>query len=109
MSPGDIVWIEFPGAHLTKHRPAVILSSMAYHANRPDVIVGLVTSQIGKSTSPTDYALQDWQSAGLRVPSSFRAFLVTLPRTAIVSTMGSVTEQDWHEVKARVKIALDIV
>ena len=41
--PGDVVWLEFPGALITKRRPAVVLSSNEYHAVRPDVIVGLVT------------------------------------------------------------------
>lgn len=46
MKPGDVVWIVFPGVVQTKSRPAVILSSATYHTTRPDVIVGLVTSQI---------------------------------------------------------------
>jgi mRNA interferase MazF len=79
MNPGDVVWIEFPGVVQTERRPAVILSSATYHSTRPDIIVGLITSQTSKSTSPTDYLIRDWQAAGLRVPSSFRAFIVTLP------------------------------
>jgi mRNA interferase MazF len=73
MKPGDVLWIEFPGVVQTKRRPAVVLSTAAYHLHRPDVIVGLVTSQTAKSTSPTDYLIQDWQRAGLRLPSTFRA------------------------------------
>ena len=108
MNPGDVVWIEFPGVVQTKRRPAVILSSSTYHAARPDIIVGLVTSQTSKSTSPTDHMIQDWQSAGLRVPSAFRAFIVTLPRTAVISTMGTLTKSDWNAVVARVKSALEL-
>lgn len=108
MNPGDVVWIEFPGVVQTKRRPAVVLSSSAYHSTRPDIIVGLITSQTAKSTSPTDHLIQDWQVAGLRVPSSFRAFIVTLPRTAVVSTMGTLARADWNEVVARVKLALEL-
>lgn len=79
MNPGDVVWIDFPGVVQTKRRPAVVLSSATYHAARPDVIVGLITSQTSKATSPTDFPIHDWQAAGLRVPSAFRAFIVTLP------------------------------
>jgi mRNA interferase MazF len=108
LNSGDVVWIEFPGVVQTKRRPAVILSSSTYHATRPDIIVGLITSQTSKSTSPTDHVLQDWQSAGLRVPSAFRAFIVTLPRSAIVSTMGALIQADWNEVTHRVKLALEL-
>ena len=108
MNPGDVVWIEFPGVVQTKRRPAVVLSSSTYHATRPDIIVGLVTSQTSKSTAPTDFVIQGWQAAGLRLPSAFRAFIVTLPRSAVVSTMGSLARPDWSEVIARVKLAMEL-
>ncbi len=75
---GDVVTVDFPGVTGIKRRPAVILSSETYHASRPDVIVGLITTQT-TALGITDYALQDWQSAGLRVASIFRSFIVTLP------------------------------
>ncbi|WNN92036.1 type II toxin-antitoxin system PemK/MazF family toxin [Gloeocapsopsis dulcis] len=37
--------VDFPGVTGIKRRPAVVLSSDTYHANRPDVIVGLITTQ----------------------------------------------------------------
>jgi mRNA interferase MazF len=108
MNPGDVIWIDFPGVVQTKRRPAVILSSPTYHTTRPDLIVGLITSQIAKAVAPTDHLLQDWQSAGLRVPSAFRSFLLTLPQSAIVSTMGTLSPADWLEVTRRVRLALDL-
>ena len=54
----DIVAVEFPGVTGVKRRPAVVLSSAAYHAARPDVIVGLVTSQ-SVALGPTDHQIQD--------------------------------------------------
>jgi mRNA interferase MazF len=108
MTQGELIWIDFPGVIQTKRRPAVILSSATYHASRPDIMVGLITSQTAKANSPTDYLLADWQSAGLRVPSAFRAFILTLPQTAIVSTMGRLSPGDWASVVACVKLALDI-
>lgn len=108
MNPGEVVWIDFPGVVQTKRRPAVILSSASYHSTRPDVIIGLITSQIVKATAQTDHVLNDWQSAGLRVPSAFRAFLVTLPQSSIGSTMGELSPADWSQVASRVKLALDV-
>ena len=108
MNPGEVVWIDFPGVVQTKRRPAVILSSSTYHATRPDIIVGLVTGHASKATAPTDFLIQDWQAAGLRVPSAFRAFIVTLPQPAVVSTMGTLAPPDWNEVVMRVKMAMDL-
>jgi len=108
MNPSDVVWIDFPGVVQTKRRPAVVLSSATYHSSRPDIIVGLITSQTSKSTSPTDHLIQNWQAAGLRVPSSFRAFIITLPRSAVVSKMGTLSRPDWNQVVTRVKLAMEL-
>jgi mRNA interferase MazF len=77
---GEIVVVDFPGVTGTKRRPAVVLSSPTYHAARPDVILGIITTQVASSDTVTDYTLHDWKAAGLRKPSAFRAFLVTVPR-----------------------------
>ena len=104
---GDVVVAEFPGVTGVKRRRCVVLSSDAYHAARPDVIVGLITSQTAAAIGPTDYPLQDRAAAGLRVPSAFRAFLATIPRSSMtVAPIGRLSEQDWQSVLARVKTAL---
>ncbi len=45
LNAGDLVSVDFPGVTGVKRRPAVILSSATYHAIRPDIIIGLITSQ----------------------------------------------------------------
>ena len=104
-NPGDVVTVDFPGVTGIKRRPAVVLSSATYHANRPDVIVGLITTQTTE-LGVTDYVLQDWQAAGLRVASVFRSFIVTLPPTANLICIGQLSDADWQGVRACVKIAL---
>ena len=44
---GDIVLVPFPltDQSTTKRRPAVVISSQAYHRQRPDLIIMAVTSQ----------------------------------------------------------------
>ncbi len=95
---GDIVVVDFPGVQGTKRRPAVVVSSDLYHQVRPDVIVGLLTSQVSSAIGPTDYVLQDWQSSNLRVESAFRSFFVTLPQRAITASIGRVTQRDWQSI-----------
>src|SRR5690349_4134760 len=103
---GDVVIADFPGVMGVKRRPAVVLSSAAYHAARPDVIIGLITSQTAAAIGPTDCLLQDWAAEGLRVPSAFRSFVVTVPRSAIFAEVGSLSTHDWQAVRERVRIAL---
>ena len=104
LNSGDLVSVDFPGVTGIKRRPAVILSSATYHAIPPDIIVGLITSQI-KGLGDTDYILQDWAVAGLRVESIFRSFIVTLPRSANIIQIGHLSERDWQAVRACIKIA----
>jgi len=103
-NPGDVVVIDFPGVTGVKRRPAVVVSSAAYHASRPDVIVGLITSQT-IAPGQTDYILQDWSRAGLRVPSIFRSFFATLPPTAHPAVVGHLSDRDWRGVCWSVKTA----
>jgi mRNA interferase MazF len=104
LNPGDLVSVDFPGVTVVKRRPAIILSSATYHAIRPDIIVGLITSQT-KGLGATDYILQDWAAAGLRVESIFRSFIITLPRSTNIIQIGHLSERDWQAVRACLKIA----
>jgi mRNA interferase MazF len=106
-NPGDVVTVNFPGALGIKRRPAVVVSSEKYHKTRPDVILGLLTSQVGAATAPTDYVLQDWKAAGLSSQSAFRAFLATLPANAI-TVFGHLSGRDWHEIQTRLKISISL-
>ena len=108
VKPGTVVTVDFPGAQGIKRRPALVISTDAYHVARPDVVLAIITSQTRSATAPTDYVLQDWAAAGLRNPSAFRAYLATLPATSIVAIIGQLSERDWHEAQARLRIALAV-
>ena len=105
---GDVVVMNFPGVTGIKRRPAVVLSSAEYHASRPDVVIGLITSQTAAALAPTDSALKDWKEAGLRKASAFRSFLATLPRSAQLRVIGHLSDRDWQAVQARVSQALEL-
>jgi mRNA interferase MazF len=104
-NPGDIVAIDFPGVTGVKRRPAVVISSPVYHTSRPDIVVCLITSQTG-IVGPTDYILEDWEQAGLRLPSVFRCFFATLPPTTHPMFIGRLSERDWQKICVCVRIAL---
>ena len=103
---GDVVVLDFPGITGVKRRPAVVLSSDIYHSARPDIVVGLITSQTAAAIEPTDCVLQDWSGAGLHAPSAFRSFFATLPPSANAMVIGHLSDRDWSSVRQCVKTAL---
>jgi mRNA interferase MazF len=108
VGPGAVVTLLYPGAVKTKARPAVVVSTDLYHSTRPDMIVALLTTDLVASTQPTDYILQDWAAAGLHLPSAFRAFLATRPVTDVRREVGRLSDRDWQEVQARLRLALAV-
>jgi mRNA interferase MazF len=108
LEPGTVVVVDFPGAVQTKRRPALVVSTTAYHAATPDATLAVLTSQTADATGPTDYILVDWVTAGLTRETAFRAFLNTLPRSAITKIVGKLSDTDWAEVQARLRIALAV-
>jgi mRNA interferase MazF len=107
IEPGDVVTVDFPGVLGIKRRPAVVVSTDIYHTNRPDVVLGLLTTQTTGATGPTDYVLQDWFVAGLHNPSAFRVFLATLPATSVVK-IGHLSDRDWQEIQVRLRTGLAV-
>lgn len=105
LDPGDVVLLAFPEIKRTKIRPAVIVSSRTYHNVRPDIILGLITSQINSAIRLTDYRLQDWSQALLTRPSAFRAFFVTLPRSVVRRRVGKLSDRDWRGVQEKTRLA----
>lgn len=105
VTPGDVVTVDFPGATGVKRRPAVVVSTELYHKTRPDVILGILSSQVADASTPSDYLLRDWTSAGLRKPSVFRCFLATLPATS-VTIVDHLSSQDWDGVQNCLKAAI---
>lgn len=94
------------GAAETKVRPAVVIASDTYLVERPDVLVGILTTKLPRTTS-MDYVLLDWQLAGLRAESCFRAYVLTIHRSKL-TLIGHLSEKDWTRVKTRVRIAFAI-
>jgi mRNA interferase MazF len=106
--PGDVVLTPFVGADGVKQRPAVVVSSDVYHACRPDVILGLLTSQVTKATLPTDHILVDWAAAGLHLPTAFRSYFTTRRVSDVVAQIGVLSARDWGEVQVRLRAAMAV-
>jgi mRNA interferase MazF len=107
MNPGDVVLGLLPGVEKSKVRPAIIIASRCYLDERPDAILGILTTRIPPQLSSSDYILQDWREAGLRAPSCFRMFALTLRREDLV-VIGRLSSRDWGAVRQRVQVALSL-
>ena len=59
MRPGDVVIGVLVGAQVTKVRPAVVIASATYLAERPDVLVGILTTKLPNALGSTDHILFD--------------------------------------------------
>ncbi len=105
MKPGDVVVGILEGAVQTKVRPAVVIASATYLTERPDVLVGILTTRPPQPLASSDYSLQDWQAAGLRAESHFRAYVLTVLRSEL-TIIGHLSDRDWTNVKACVGNAI---
>src|SRR6266581_2599990 len=100
IDPGSVVLVIFPGIHLTKPRPAVVISTPLHQTTHGDIVLGILTGNLSQATGPTDYILQDIAAAGLHRPSAFRVFLTTKPGSDVVRVLGKLSDRDWQEVKS---------
>jgi mRNA interferase MazF len=107
LKPGDVVVGMLAGAAQTKVRPAIVIASETYLVERPDVLLGLLTTKLARAATSTDYALLDWKAAGLRAASSFRVYVLTIHRSEL-TVIGHLSEQDWRGVQACVRAAFAI-
>ena len=103
---GDVIVGPLQAAQSNKTRPAVVLSTQAYHATRPDIVVGIITTNTPAATAPSDHVIADWQAAGLKRPSAFRTFIVTADATTC-RVIGHLSPRDWQAVQAAVRAAID--
>ena len=107
LRPGDVVLANLYGAQGPKRRPTVVISTDLYLGLKIDVVVSELTTRLVKATSPTDYVLQDWKAAGLHFPSAFRVYVGTVALAAVLQ-IGRLTDRDWQEVQARLRLGLAV-
>lgn len=93
---GDVVLVPFPFTDqtTTKKRPAVVISSDAYHRERPDVILMAVTSQTRSTSGVGEVAIQQWKEAGLLKPSILKPLLTTVEKGLVIRKLGKLVDQD---------------
>jgi mRNA interferase MazF len=98
---GDIVLVPFPFTDQTaaKRRPAIVVSSDAYHRDRRDVILMAVTSQARPGSGIGESAVEGWKDAGLLKPSVVKPILATVDRDLILRKLGTLHDHDREAVR----------
>jgi len=93
---GDVVLVPFPftDQRTTKRRPAVVVSSGAYHRERPDLIILAVSSQVRAAPTVGEAALAKWKEAGLLKPSVLKPLLATIEKGLVLRKLGRLEEED---------------
>ena len=104
---GDIVLVPFPftDQFTTKRRPAVVISSPAYHRQRPDLIIMAVTSQPLTPDAVGEVLVHDWRGAGLLKPSVLKPVLTTIEPALVLKKLGRLTAND----QALLRLALTTI
>jgi mRNA interferase MazF len=92
---GDMVLVSFVFSDESgsKHRPAVVLSSPAYHRNRQEIVVAAVTSNVDRVLFG-DHLLAGWKEAGLLFPSLMTGIIRTIKSQMIHRRLGSIPHRE---------------
>lgn len=93
---GEVILVPFPFTNQAggKKRPAVVISSAAYHTYRPDLLIMAITSQPHSALDFASFAILDWQAAGLLKPSFAKPVLTTIEQTLVIRSMGNLSPPD---------------
>ncbi len=93
---GDVIVVPCPftDQSATKKRPAVVVSSDAYHRERPDLILMAITSQMRPAPTVGEVAVVHWQPAGLLKPSVIKPLVTTIEARLVLRQLGSLHADD---------------
>ena len=98
---GDIVLVPFPFTDQsgTKKRPAVVVSSTAYHRARHDVLIMAVTSQSRPAGAIGEVQVKDWKGAGLIKPSVIKPVITTIEQTLVIRQLGQLKKDEQEALR----------
>lgn len=93
---GDVVLVPFPlnSPTSTQRRPAVVVSGDYFNSGTGEVIIAPITGHGRATPRIGDYAVMDWENAGLLGPSTVRARLTTLRSSHLLRKLGELSRRD---------------
>lgn len=98
---GEVILVPFPFTDQSgaKKRPAVVVSSNGYNANRRDFIIMAITSQMRTPPGFGEALVADWQAAGLVKPSVLKPVFTTIEQGLVVRTLGALSVNDLRTLR----------
>lgn len=92
---GDLVLVTFVFSDESgaRRRPALVVSSEAYHRGRQEAIIAAITSNVGRLL-PGDHLVADWEGAGLLAPSVVTGIIRTIKQAMIERKLGILSAPD---------------
>ncbi len=106
-----VVAVPFSNHSGMKSRPAVVVSSAAFHRTLPDIIVCPISSQPRYHRRPGsgDCPLREWAAVGLRHPSTVRVSkLLSVDKKIIQRTLGRLSSEDLRRIGSSLQQALGL-
>jgi mRNA interferase MazF len=105
---GDVVLVPFPftSQAASKKRPAIVVSSRAYNAAKPDVVLMAVTSQLLPIAGIGEVWVQDWKTAGLLKPSAIKPVFATLEQSLVSRQLGALAPVDREALRQAIACTL---
>jgi len=106
---GDVVLVRFSFSDETgeRQRPAVIISSGAYHQSRQEAIIAAITSRTDRILVG-DHLIRGWQEAGLLFPSVATGTIRTIKQGMITRKLGIMPLPDMKRIDGNLRDALGL-
>ena len=105
---GDVVLVPFPFSDqsASKKRPAVVVSSAAYHTGHINLILMAISSQVSTSPRVGEIVLTDWKKAGLIGASAVKAVMTTIERRLVIRKLGALSDADRDSLEKVLRLIL---
>ena len=106
-----VVNVPFPDQTGAKRRPALVVSTEAFHSRMLDMIVCPISSQqrYFQKPGPGDCPLSTWQAVGLQHPSTARlGALLAVEKALVQRVLGTLKANDWERVAAGLRRAFGL-
>ena len=106
---GDIVLVRFIFSDETgeRQRPAVVVSSEAYHQSRQEAIIAAITSRTDRILLG-DHVINNWEGAGLLFPSVATGIIRTIKQGMIAKKLGMMPVPDMKRIEGNLRDALGL-
>jgi mRNA interferase MazF len=104
---GDVVLVRFIFSDESgeRQRPALIVSSDAYHQSRQEAIIAAITSRTDRILVG-DHLISNWQRAGLLFPSVATGILRTIKQGMIARKLGAMPRADMRRIDDNLRAML---